>query len=252
MFDKSAADVAFIEERYDDAAKMYREGAQEGSEIAAFDYGYCLLHGIGVAQDAKEAKSFFAYAKNMQGGEACYNLAIQHLHGDGVKCNYKLSFEYMKDSAALGCVEAMLYLGMAYTTGCMFEPDVIGICMIPYHKPIYRNFSSYLLSGDIPDAEEDEERRYSVVAPDAREAFLYFRAAARCDPTYTDELVKKAKFLYAKCFIDGLGVDFNYKTGVRLMLSAGKAGSEEALMFLREQGLSNKLGAFVKDTKALK
>ncbi len=241
MFEKSKADVAFIEKRYQDAAKMYLDGARDGSEIAAFDYGYCLLHGIGVEKNETEAKSYFAFAKNMQGGEACYNLAMQYLHGNGVKCNYKLSFEYMKDAAELGCVEAMLYLGMAYTTGCMFEPDVVGISLIPYHTPIYRDFSSYLLVGDTPDIEDDEDKRYSVVAPDAREAFLYFRAASRCDPTYTAELVKKAKFLYAKCFIDGLGVDVNYKTGVRLMLSAGKAGSEDAVIFLRETGISDKL-----------
>lgn len=238
MFDKLKADVLFMRGEYETAAEMYHEGAREGSEIAAFNYGYCLWRGIGVAPDAKEAKSFFSFAKNMKGGEACYNLAMLYLHGEGVKTNYKAAFEYMKDSAALGCVEAMLYVGMVYVTGCMFEPDVIAVSMIPFHKTEYRDFSAPLLSGYVPDFEEDEEKRYSVVAPDAREAFLWFRTASRQDPTYTEQLVLKGKFLYAKCYLDGLGVDFDRNKGIRLMLMAGREGSEDAVGFLGEHGVS--------------
>ena len=238
MFDKLKADVLFLNGEYEAAAEMYREGAREGDELASFNYGYCLWRGIGTEMNALEAKSYFAFSKNMQGGEACYNLAMLYLHGEGVKCNYKLSFQYMCDAAELGCVEAMLYLGMVYTTGCMFEPDIIGISMIPYHKTEYRDFGAQLLVGDVPDFEEDEERRYSVVAPDAREAFLYFRRASRQDSTYVGELVAKGKFLYAKCFLDGLGVDFDLQRGVRLMLMAGKSGSSDAVAFLGEHGIS--------------
>jgi TPR repeat protein len=223
---------------YETAADMYLEGAREGDSLASFNYGYCFLKGLGRQYDPAEAKTYFSFARNMDGGEAYYNLAMLYLHGDGVKCNYKLSFEYMRDAADLGCVEAMLYLGMVYTTGAMFEPDIIGISMIPFHKSEYRDFSAPLIAGYVPDFEEDEEKRYSVVAPDAREAFLYFRLAARQDPTYVGELVAKGKFLYAKCYLDGLGVEFDRKKGVRLMLMAGKAGSADATAFLGEHGIS--------------
>ena len=238
MFDKLKADVLFLRGEYEAAAKMFLDGAREGDELASFNYAWCLWRGIGVEPSPKEAKSYFAFAKNMSGGAACYNLAMLYLHGDGVKCNYKLSFEYMRDAAELGCVEAMLYLGMVYTTGCMFEPDIIGISMIPFHKSEYRDFGANLLVGDVPDFEEDEERRFSVVAPDAREAFLCFRQASRQDPTYVGELVAKGKFLYAKCYLDGLGVEFDRKKGVRLMLMAGRDGSSDALSFLGEHGVS--------------
>ena len=238
MFDKLKADVLFMRGEYASAAQMFLEGAREGDAQASFNYAWCLWQGIGVEKDAHAAKSYFAFAKNMPGGEACYNLAMLYLHGEGVKCNYKLSFEYMRDAADLGCVEAMLYLGMVYTTGAMFEPDIIGISMIPFHKSEYRDFSAPLIAGYVPDFEEDEEKRYSVVAPDAREAFLYFRLAARQDPTYVGELVAKGKFLYAKCYLDGLGVEFDRKKGVRLMLMAGKAGSADATAFLGEHGIS--------------
>ena len=62
----------------------------------------------------------------------------------------------MKMSAEDGCVEAELYMGMACTLGCMFEPDVIGISMIPYHKAEYRDIATPLLTGYVPDFDEEE------------------------------------------------------------------------------------------------
>ena len=60
----------------------------------------------------------------------------------------------------------------------MFEPDVIGICLIPYHKPEYRDIATPLLTGYVPDFDE-EDRRFAVIKADARAAFEWFRAAAR-------------------------------------------------------------------------
>ena len=45
----------------------------------AFNYGYCLWRGMGAPYDPKEAKSFFAFARDLEGGEACYNIAMLYL-----------------------------------------------------------------------------------------------------------------------------------------------------------------------------
>ena len=45
-YEKSVADVHFLRGEYETAAKMYHEGARDGDERAAFNYGYCLYHGI--------------------------------------------------------------------------------------------------------------------------------------------------------------------------------------------------------------
>lgn len=236
MYEKLKADVLYLDGNYEAAADMYLEGAREGDALASFNYGYCLWRGVGRDYNPAEAKSYFAFARNMEGGESLYNLAMLYLHGEGVNQNFSLSFKYMRMSAEEGCVEAQLYLGMAYTLGCMFEPDVIGISMIPYHKPEYRDISTPLLSGYVPDYEA-EDMRFGVVNADAKEAFEWFRAAARHDETYAAELVAKGKYLYAKCFIDGLGTDFDRAKGARLMLLAGKSGSSEAVAFLKENGV---------------
>jgi TPR repeat protein len=237
LYEKLKADVAFLDGKYKIAADMYLEGAREGDSLAAFNYGYCLLRGYGRDYDPTEAKSYFAFAKNMEGGEASYNLAMLYLHGEGVAQNFELAHKYMRISAEDGCVEAQLYMGMASTLGCMFEPDVIGICMIPYHKAEYREVSTPLLSGYVPDFSE-EDKRFDVIKADARAAFEWFRAASRHDPTYVEQLVAKGKYLYAKCYIDGLGTDFDRVKGTRLMLAAGKSGSGEAIAFLNENGIT--------------
>ena len=108
MFDKLRANTLYLKGEYEMAASMFHEGAREGDVSAAFNYGYCLLKGIGVAYDPREAKSYFMYARDMQGGESCYNLAMMYMHGEGVVKDYHQSFKYMKIAAIRGCIEAQL------------------------------------------------------------------------------------------------------------------------------------------------
>ena len=237
MYEKLSADVKFIEGDYESAAKMYLEGARDGDAWAASGYAWCLWRGLGVAYDPTEAKSFFSFARESDAGEAAYNLAMLYLHGEGVERDYKKAYEYMCLSAERGAIEAQLYLGMAYTSGCMFEPDVIGICTIPAHKPEYRD-DRPVIEGFVPDFEEDEAARYAAVKQDARRAFECFQLAARHDPTYVEELSAKGKYLYARCYVDGLGTDFDRDKSVRLMFLAGKCGSREAIAYIAENGLT--------------
>ena len=95
MYDKLKADVAFLDGDLSLAAEMYHEGAREGDSLAAFNYGYCLWRGLGVDYDPTEAKSFFSFARNMEGGEAYYNLAMLYLHGEGVTQNFAEAKKYI-------------------------------------------------------------------------------------------------------------------------------------------------------------
>lgn len=238
MFDLTGANLAFVEGDTARAAQLYLEGAREGNAMAAANYAYCLRYGIGVTQDGAKAKSFYSFAKESDDGECYYNLAVMYIHGEGVRVNYKTAFSCMRASAARGCLEAQLYLGMLYTTGAMFNPDVVGVHKIPTRTTVYRTADTFLLSGDIPDLEADEEARFSVTPADAREAFLYFRDAARNKIGSADEIVAKAQYLYAKCFLDGLGTEIDQKKGGRIMLLSAKSGSQEALGYLIENNLT--------------
>lgn len=223
------------------AAEMFLEAAKEGDAEAAFDYAFCLQNGYGVETDLSGAKTFYGFARDLPGGDACYNLAMLYMHGAGVKKDHKRAFYYMTDAADLGCVEAQLYLGMAYTTGTVFEPDIVGISRIPTHTPVFRSASG-LLGGECAFDEADEEERSTVILADQRQAFSWFRTAALCpDSTYVEELVAKAQYLFAKCYLDGMGTDFNVEKATKIMLIAGRNGSEEALSFLAERGITKEM-----------
>ena len=241
MIDPKAAKVAFMNGEYEKAAKMFHEGARDGDAESAFNYGYCLLHGYGVPRDEKEARSFFSFASELEGGEAAYNLASLYISGIGGTKNFRRAIDLMRQSADKGCVEAQLYLGMAYTLGAVIDPDIISISLIPYHTPEYRT-EMLLLEGEVSeDMEREEDERLSVIKQNPNAAFEYFRAAARHDPTYVEELVSKGKYMYAKCYADGFGVEFDASKSARLMLIAGKSGSEEALIYLAERGVTREM-----------
>lgn len=239
MTDGGHGVTLFLKGDREGAAKIFRECAGDGDAEAAFRYAECLLHGYGTEKNPAQAKSFYSFARDLPGGDSLYNLAILYLHGEGVTKNFKKAFSYMSAAGAAGCIEAQLYLGMAYTVGALFEPDIVEISRIPFHTPIYRT-DTPLLAGDVPEdvliREEDE--RYSVLEADGRRAFLWFRAAAYHDATYVSDLVAKGKFLYAKCYADGLGTDFQRDKAVRLMIAAGRSGSADAVAYLGEQGIS--------------
>ena len=233
MFDLNTAKVLFLDGEYERAAQMFYEGATEGNAEAAFNYAYCLMNGHGVERDPALAKTFYTFASHSV-GEAAYNLAVMYLHGNGVKRNYRKTFEYMQDAAELGVIEAQLYLGVAFTLGSLFEPDIVSISLIPYHTPEY-NAPGMYIEGDVPDYEADEDARIAAIRQDQHSAFSWFRIAAKHSPDYVEELSGKGKYLYARCFIDGLGTDFNRDRGHALMLLAAKDGSAEALAYLETE-----------------
>lgn len=230
MFELNTAKVLFLDKEYERAAEMFYEGATEGNAEAAFNYAYCLANGYGVERDLALAKSFYTFASTYV-GEAAYNLAVMYLHGSGVKRDYRRTVEYMNDAAELGVIEAQLYLGVAYTLGSLFEPDIVSISLIPYHTPEY-NTQTYYLEGEVPDMEADEAARIAAIRHDPVSAFSWFRIAAKHSPDYVEELSSKGKYLYARCFLDGLGTDFNLNRGNGLMLLAAADGSEEAMSYL--------------------
>ncbi len=230
MPDVKRANVLFLEGRCAEAAAMYRDGASQGDAECAHNYAYCLLFGIGVPKEPSLAKSYFVFA-SAKVPAASYNLAVMYLHGTGVPKNYKKTYEYMYDAARGGIIEAEAYLGIAHTLGSLFEPDVVCISLIPYHTEIRRE-ERPLLDGDAPWDESDEEAKIAAVREDHRAAFEWFRLAASHPSDYVEDMAGKSKYLYARCFLDGLGTDFDRDRANSLMLLAAKEGSPEAVYYL--------------------
>ncbi len=233
MSDGKKGKVLFLDGRYKEALEILYDAAAEGDAEAAFDYAFCHHFGYGTERDVKTARSFYNFAKERI-PDASYNLAVMYLHGVGVERDYRAVYEYMYDAAVGGVIEAQLYLAVAHTMGTVFEPDIIAISHIPYHTPILRD-ASLMLSGEVPDMDEDEEARIRAIRFDPNAAHEWFRIAASHDPTYVEALSTHSKYLYALCFVDGLGTDFDRKRAEDLMLVAADEGSPDALAFLEER-----------------
>ena len=224
--------VYFLDGEYESALRVFYDAAADGDAEGAFNYAFCHQFGYGTAVDYRSAVSFYKFAA-VRVPEASYNLAVIYMMGIGVERNYRLACEYMHDAATAGVVEAQLYLGVAHTMGTVFMPDIIAISLIPYHTPILRD-PSLMLEGDVPDMEADEEARERTIRFDPVAAFEWFRESARHDPTYVEALTTQGKYLYARCFVDGLGVDFNRQRAEDLMLIAAEDGSPDALQYISE------------------
>lgn len=232
MQDVKTAKVLFLDGKHREAVEMFYECAREGDAEAAFHYAYCLQYGYGTEPDAALARRFYNYAREKV-GEANYNLAVMCLHGEGGEVDYRATYSYMYDAAIADIIEAQLYLGVAHTMGTLFEPDIIGLSLIPFHTHITRE-AIYELSGFVPDLAEDEEARVRAVRFDPHTAFLWFMRAAKHDSDYVEQLAAQSKYLFARCFIEGLGTEFDRTRAEELMLVAAKDGSGEALAFLEE------------------
>lgn len=232
MQDVKTAKVLFLDGKHNEAFNMFYECAKEGDAEAAFHTAYCLQYGYGTAKDAVLARRFYNFAKE-QIGEANYNLAIMYLHGEGGDVDYRMTYSAMYDAAVADIIEAQLYLGVAHTMGTLFEPDIIGLSLIPYHTHITRE-TVYELMGEVPDLEEDEEARIRAVRFDPHSAFLWFKRAAKHGSDYVEGLASQSKYLFARCFVDGLGTEFDRTRAEELMLVAAADGSRDALAFLEE------------------
>lgn len=232
MQDVKTAKVIFLDGKHTEAFNMFYECAKDGDAEAAFHTAYCLQYGYGTGKDAVLARRFYNFAK-AEIGEANYNLAVMYLHGEGGDVDYRMAYSSMYDAAVADIIEAQLYLGVAHTMGTLFEPDIIGLSLIPYHTHITRE-AVYELVGEVPDLEEDEEARIRAVRFDPHSAFLWFKRAAKHGSDYVEGLASQSKYLFARCFVDGLGTEFDRTRAEELMLVAAADGSTDALAFLEE------------------
>lgn len=230
MIDVKEANVLYLQGEYERACEKYLEGALEGDAECALNYAVCLSLGEGVPRDFASARSYFTFASEKY-GEACYNLAVMYLEGIGTEKNYRLSLEYMEMAAERGVLEAELYLGVARTMGTLFIPDVRFLTLIPYPRAILRE-ALPLIDGEVSESEFDKDGRSPVIRQDLTDAYLYFRSASSRPSDYKEEMSSRAKYLYARCYLDGVGVDFNRDTANKLMLKAAEEGSAEALYYL--------------------
>jgi len=242
-FDFVHADAMFLRGEHRAAFEQYFYAATAlHLPRAAFDVAFLYHMGYGVPKNDYMARQFYHAALNIDGGLAAFNLALLHLRGQGGEVDFDAALSMMQRAAAEDCIDAQLYLGLAYTMGCLFDPiETECISMIPYRRVISRSTGNLLASHNF-DPEMDD-RRYEAIEADAEAAAQMLRRATRHkDDTYIEPQLGNANLLLGQALIEGLGDEYDPAKGFRLIKRAAiRHRSREAAAYLaanREKALA--------------
>ena len=238
------ADAAFVKGDYEAAFWGYFEGAVDfGDARSAFNLAFMYHQGYHTPRNYVWARKYYHLASYHFGGEAKFNLALMHMRGQGGDTDYRMACDLMKASAAEGCVHAQMYLGVAYTLGCIFDPvETECLSLIPFPRVIKRDSNTLLLSGAHDDPSL-EDKRFEIIEADGDDAMEMFRMASEQeDDTYIEREIGQAKFEIGRALAEGLGSEYDPRKGYRLMETAALTHDcKDALRYLHKNAPAAKV-----------
>ena len=238
FFDCLKGDAFFVQGNYKAAFDEYFTGATEySSSRAACNLAHMYRYGYYVPKNPYMARKFYHAASFTDDGEAHFNLALMKLRGEGGDVDFDAAVEHMRRSAVAGCIDAMLYLGMAYTLGFAYDPiEIECISRIPFYRVIKRKPSELMLSGSSCDSYMDDARYTAIEADENTALEMFDRASKHKDDTYASDQIGSAKFMVGQALIEGFGNDYSPEKGYRILKEAAlENGSREAAAYLLAQ-----------------
>ena len=234
IFDNITADALLLQGKHREAFERYFHGATELlDDRAAFDVAYMYHRGFYVPTNYHMARKFYHAASAMEGGAPLFNLALMEIRGLGEAPDFRAALRHMEEAAALKCVDAQLYLGTAYTIGCVFDPlNIECLSMIPFYRVISRTEQALLTGAGLDPQLEDE--RFSVIEADEYAATEMFdRATRHRDDTYISPQIGAARVALGQALIEGFGAEYSPRKGYRLLEKAAlENNSREAAAYL--------------------
>ena len=234
IFDNITADALFLQGKHKEAFERYFHGATVLRDSrAAFDVAYMYHQGIYVPTNYPLARKFYYAASAMEGGAPLFNLALMEIRGLGAPADLRAAVRHMEEAAAIDCVDAQLYLGTAYTLGCVFDPlNIECLSMIPFYRVIPRKEQMLLWHGQGDPTLENE--RFEVIEADEQAAAEMFdRATRHKDDTYISPQIGAARVAMGQALIEGFGMEYDPRRGYRLLERAAlENGSREAAAYL--------------------
>ena len=230
------ANAAFLDGRYAEAIVEYQKGTRQEDPFAAINLAYILREGIGTARNEKLAASLYQSALYLDtSGVAAFNLALLSMRGIGVPIDLNQALSYMEKSAEMRCIDAQLYLGLAYLLGCVYDPvHIRAIHHIPSYHVVY-NQEAALLEGEAPDPVL-EDARWEVLMPDPeRSAKMYRDGVKGHDIDEFSEQVGNARFMLGQSMIEGVGGAPRPRSGFRQLEAAALlSDNRDAAQYLLE------------------
>ena len=229
--------ILFLDGKHTDAFCHFLMGADTyGDDRSAFFVAYLYEFGLGVAQSYEKAAEYYLSVAHSDEGEAAYNLSVFYFFGLGVPRDLMRARSWMETSAALGCIEAQIYLAGMHMTGYLNDPSIAAITLLPYHRALYE-FPTPLLSGEGIDAYTEDARIIPEGVSEA-EAFHMLSLAVSHEESYTEYVepfVGYAKFILAQFYIEGVITEIDRQAGEKLLLEAVREHkSPEAMAYIAE------------------
>ena len=99
------------------AAKWFREAAEQGDPAAQFNLGVLYETGQGVPQNYAEAVKWYHAAAEQGEPQAQFNLGVFYETGQVVPQNYEEAVKWYRLAAEQECAPAQCNLGLCYETG---------------------------------------------------------------------------------------------------------------------------------------
>lgn len=143
------------QKKYQEAGKIFRKLAEQGSSEAQYRLGYMYKNGIGMKKNRTEAKKLYTSAAKQGDASLQYLLGIMHnedgeyeealkwiklsaqqdyhyalqalgtiyIEGIGVEKNYELAFKYYTKAVEQGNIGSLYYLGLMYENGMYVQQN---------------------------------------------------------------------------------------------------------------------------------
>jgi TPR repeat protein len=108
---------SYANKDYADARKAFLAAAALDDPRAQLNLGLIYFNGHGVAQDFRQAASWYRKSSLQGNVKAQYNLGLMYTNGQGVSQDYEQAANWYRKAAAEGDARAQYNLGLMYSQG---------------------------------------------------------------------------------------------------------------------------------------
>jgi localization factor PodJL len=103
--------------------RLFREAADAGQPVAAYELALDYLDGRGVPADPKQAIDLLRKSSDAGNGFAKYRLAVEEVNGTDIPADYQSAAGLFADAAAAGVSESLTELGKMNYRGQLGAAD---------------------------------------------------------------------------------------------------------------------------------
>jgi TPR repeat protein len=150
-----------VKQDFGEAARLYRNAADQGHARAQCNLGCAYEHGQGVKQDFGEAARLYRKAADQGDASAQCNLGAMYNSGQGVKQDFDEAARLFRKAADQGDADAQSNLGLMYAEGQGVKQD-FGEALRWFRKAAAQGHEG--AKKVVPRAEEELRKQRQAVA----------------------------------------------------------------------------------------